>query len=40
MICPVCGRDTYKGDDGLPVCEGCDQAADACTCEDDPEETP
>ena len=34
--CEVCGKDTYEGNDGLPVCEGCNQAADACTCEEEP----
>ncbi len=38
MICDTCGRDCYEDDDGLPVCEGCDQLDDACTCEDEDED--
>lgn len=41
VICEVCGRDTYPGEDvdglnwtGLDICEGCDQPSDTCTCEE------
>jgi hypothetical protein len=36
MMCE-CGRDTYtptEGDfEGVEMCEGCNNASDACTCE-------
>ena len=44
MSCPLCGRDTYPGEqhedqetadmyEGLDLCEGCDWPTDSCNCE-------